>query len=224
MRHTRLLPLLAACAIAVAVAAPARAGAARGRFAVTIGTTTYVGDQQRIIPAAQVAGKIVRVKGTYVDFSVAMDTFRVYSFTLTGAPGEDDVTGGVRTTVYTTINPTHGKTLTGNLELRLSSEQVILRRSGGGITMKLRAKDQTRGDLIHFQPSLATNIAHQLAPAFHYYRDAAGRLLFTNNVFPGRQFPELATLVRVDEANRLAVWRVSPNGEIETTIGEDALE
>ena len=195
-----------------------------GFFSVTIGGKTYTGaggDIRLILPAADVSGQTATVKGTFVEFKVDLDTFTVIDYTLTGAPAPTSITGGRRTRVFVSQTPQLNADLTGNLELRLSAERVKLIRAGRGAKMKVDAKDCTQGDIFDIESDFPIKVAHVLDPAFHYYKDAAGRILFTNGKVIGRESPELATLI--SRTSRTSQWQLERGGNVDAVFGQDAV-
>ena len=206
-------------------ATPTFAGKDCGFFKVTIGGKTYTaagGDIRLILPAADVNGKTAIVKGTFAEFKVDLDTFTVIDYVLTGAPSSRDITGGRRTRVFVSQTPQLANDLTGNLELRLSQENVRLVRAGRGAKMKVDAKDCNQGDIFELQSNFPIRVAHVLDPAFHYFTDRLGRTMFTNGKVIGREHPELAKLI--SRTSRTSQWQVNAGGDVEAVFGEDALE
>lgn len=221
------LAAIAFAGLALLSATPAQAGKDCGAFAVIFPDgTTFAGKQSRTIPAAAIAraGQVVLVRGQYIEFTVNLATFEVVNYTMTGRPAPTDITGGTRTVVFASKFPEHGTTLTGDVSLNLSNEQLVLQRSGGGITMKIQAKDCTQGGLFQMEPSRTIFYTHQLAPGFGYFFDARGRLLSTNGVVVERESPETATLQAVSPDGTASRWLVQAGGRMGAVFGEDATE
>ncbi len=190
-------------------------------FAATLGSTNYSGNQDRVIANKQVKGKSLFVHGEFVEFTVALDTFKVTNYTLTGAPSDKDITGGVRTVIFAEKTPNHGQILTGGLTLKLGNESITLER-GNGFNMKVTAKDCPQGGIFQMEPEPGTTYTHILAPGFHYFTDDLGRTLFTNGKVVGRESPELASLIsRTDTTSQ---WTVADGGRMGGVLGEDAIE
>jgi hypothetical protein len=215
--------LALAAAIVVLSAAPGPAEAAKSgtcrAFSVTTGGQTFRGDQDRNIPAARV-GPTIRVNGTFVDFGVVSGTFAVENYRLTSP-----INGGQTATIFESKVPLHGETLVGPVNLDISNEGVVLRRSGGGQDMKIQAKDCPQGGLFQMEPEPGTRERNTLGPGFTYENGTPGQdgpLCFTNGRFPGYDSPEVATLV--DNTAKVATWRVAAGGRIGMVIGEDAVE
>lgn len=195
-----------------------------GFFSVTIGGKTYTGaggDIRLILPAANVNGQTATVKGTFVEFKVDLDTFTVTDYILTGAPSSSDVTGGRRTRVFVSQMPQLSASLTSNLELRLSQERVILIRAGRGAKLKVDAKDCTQGDIFDIESNYPVKVVHMLDAAFRYYKDAAGRTMFTNGKVIGRESPDLATLI--SRTTRTSQWQLNAGGNVDAVFGQDAV-
>jgi hypothetical protein len=219
-----LLTGMAVMLAMLAFSSPAFAKSDCGFFSVTIGGKTYTGaggDIRLILPAADVSGQTATVKGTFVEFEVDLDTFTVTDYILTGAPSSSDITGGKRTRVFVSQTPQLTADLTGNLELRLSAERVKLTRAGRGAKMKVDAKDCTQGDIFDIESDFAIKVGHVLDPAFHYYKDAAGRILFTNGKVIGRESPDLARLI--SRTTRTSQWQLDRGGNVDAVFGQDAV-
>ena len=196
-----------------------------GFFSVTIGAKTYTaagGDMRLILPAAQVSGKTAVVKGTFVKFTVDLDSFTVTDYILTGAPSSTDVTGGVRTRVFVSQTPQLSVDLTSNLDLQLSQERVKLIRAGRGAKLKVDAKDCAQGDIFDIESNFPIKVAHVLDPAFHYYKDRFGRLMFTNGKVIGREGPSLARLI--SRSTRTSQWQLDAGGNVDAIFGQDAIQ
>lgn len=195
-------------------------------FTVTTGGRTYTGDQDTIIPAAQVGAAIV-VQGKYVRFQANASSFAVRNYTLTGADSprpDKDLPIDAPTVVFVSKIPNHGQTLTSAVELDLNNEGVVLRRSGGGQSMKIQAKNCAQGGLFQMEPQPGTTETNTLGPDFRYTTVPPGqtRLCFTNDRFSGYDSPQAATLVR--NTAKIATWRVAAGGRIGMVVGEDAVE
>lgn len=192
-------------------------------FSVTIGSKTYTGaggDIRLILPAAEVSGQTATVKGTFVEFEVDLDTFTVTDYILTGAPSRTDTTGGRRTRVFVSQTPQLRADLTGNVELRFQSERVRLTRAGRGAKMKVDAKDCTQGDIFGIESDFPIKVVHVLDPAFRYYKDATGRLMFTNGKVIGREGPELSKLI--SNTTKTSQWQLERSGNVDAIFGQDA--
>jgi hypothetical protein len=191
-------------------------------FVAKIGPKTFSGDIQTTLSAKKIAGKTMVVDGTFIEFSVNLDTFAVTDYTLTGAPSEKDITGGVRTPVFASKTPQLAAALTGAVTLQLKQETILLKRGGRSQTMKITAKDCPQGGIFQMEAEPGTTYVHELAPGFTYYEDDLGRTLFTNGVVIGRESPELASLV--SRTDTQSTWAVDTGGRMGGVFGEDATQ
>ncbi|MGJ9416605.1 hypothetical protein ACHAC9_02395 [Massilia sp. CMS3.1] len=181
--------------------------------------------QDRTIPPTALgSGDVISVRGKYVQFDIDKKTFGILNYTLTGAPNRLDITGNRRTPVFDSKLPDHrGLALTGEVELELKEEALVILREGPGLTMKVQAKDCANGGLFQMEPERAdqtsTLFIHVLAQETFYfdngnfrqregevvrYKDTTivvpSRINFGNDVsrkFVGRDSPQVAE--RVDE-------------------------
>jgi hypothetical protein len=216
-----LFLIFALCITFAPTATQASGGDSCSAFSATINGVTYK-NTKVTLPAAQVSNQTMFVKGTYVEFTVDLNTFTVTNYTLTGAASEEDLTGGQRTVIFTEKKPLHNSTLTGDLFLEFNNESIRLIRAGSAIEMKIQAKDCPQGGIFQMEPSKTINYNHTLAPGFHYYLGTDGRLLFTNGIFIGKDSPEAATLNSFTEST--ASWITSAGGRMGMVLGHDALE
>lgn len=221
-----VLAAFAALGTTAAPASAAQSDSCAAFVAILSDGTTFAGEQERVLSSAQVTGKTLTVRGTFVRFRVNLDTFVVSNYLLTGAPSDRDITGGVRTVIYESKRPVLDAPLAGGLELRIQDETIRIKRRDGTRTrsLKIDAKDCPQGDLFQMQPQPGARIVHRLADGFHYFRDAAGRLMFTNGTFTGREHPQNATLASVSADNSISRWDVLSGGTVEMVIGRDAFE
>ena len=118
---------------------------------------------------------VFRVQGRYVQFDVDAATFGVLNYTLTGAANPQDITGGRATPVFDSKMPDHrGLVLNGAVGVELSSSaDIVLTRSGPGLTMKIQAKDCATGGLFQMEVERSdeskTVFTHTLAQSVFYY-------------------------------------------------------
>jgi hypothetical protein len=108
------------------------------------------------------------VRGRYVEFDVGAADFAVFDFTFTGAKNERDITGLRRTPVYAGKVPDHrGLTLTSGVTVELDEEDLVIERTGPGLSMKIQAKDCAQGGIFQMEPERSdgtrTRIVHTLA-------------------------------------------------------------
>ena len=218
-----LVTSMAAMLIMLAFSSSAFARDEGGFFTVTIGGKTYTGaggDIRMILPAAEVSGQTATVKGTFVEFEVDLDSFTVTDYVLTGAPSRQDVTGGRRTRIFVSQTPQLRADLTGNVELRFQRERVRLTRAGRGAKMKVDARDLPQGDIFDLESDFPIKVVHVLDPAFRYFKDSAGRLMFTNGKVIGRESPELANLI--SNTTKTSQWQLQRGGNVDAVFGQDA--
>jgi hypothetical protein len=173
------------------------------------------------------------VKGKYVEFTVDAATFGISNYVLTGAPNSLDITGGVRTTVYASKTPAHrGLSLNSDVQLELRDEDILLKRTGPGLSMKITAKDCAQGGIFQMEvervDETRTLFTHVLAPAVFYfdnpnfraregdvvpYKDTTivvrPRINFANDSSPkfvGRDSPQVADRIQEPKcANNIAM-------------------
>jgi len=166
---------MAACGMVVLLSAQHAfaadsAGCENGGFTV-LGKS---GSQNVSIAAGGVASSF-RVQGRYVQFDVDAASFGVLSYTMTGAANRVDITGGRATPVFESKMPDHrGLVLNGAVKLELSSSaDIVLTRSGPGVTMKIQAKDCANGGIFQMEVQRSdetkTVFTHKLAQSAFYY-------------------------------------------------------
>lgn len=120
-------------------------------------------------------GTVFRVQGKYVQFDVDAASFGVLNYTMTGAANPLDITGGRATPVFESKMPDHrGLLLNGSVDVELSSSaDIVLTRSGPGLTMKIQAKDCANGGVFQMEVARAddtkTVFTHKLAQSAFYY-------------------------------------------------------
>ena len=216
---TAVLSLAAVTGVAVTgVAATATAasadGCAGGGFSLvnlTSGVTVAAGGTTPVARSIRVdelgPGDRFGVRGRYVSFDVRPSSFAVLEWTFTGAANPLDITGGVRTPVFESKVPDHrGLTLTSALTADLAGADLVIRRTGPGLSMKLQAKDCAQGGIFQMEPARGdltkTRVVHTLAagsatsPAPFYFdnplfRERVGQFLgsgCTSDAGPAGQF------------------------------------
>ena len=164
-----------ACGLALLMSAQAAmaadsAGCENGGFTV-LGKS---GSQNTSVAAGSV-GSVFRVQGRYVQFDVDAATFGVLNYTMTGAANKVDITGGKATPVFESKMPDHrGLVLNSNVSVELSSSaDIVLTRTGPGVTMKVQAKDCANGGIFQMEVARAddtrTVFTHKLAQSAFYY-------------------------------------------------------
>jgi hypothetical protein len=197
--------------------AASSAGCEGGGFSV-LGLS---GDQRTAVAAGNVPATFL-VKGKYIEFTIVANSFGVQNYTFTGAPNPLDITGGRRIVVFASKTPDHrGLSLTGPMNVELKSGDVVIDRSGPGLSMKIQAKDCANGGLFQMEPQRAdggtTRITHTLASGVFYFDNpnfraregdvvpyktttvtVTPRINFANDVsanFVGRDSPQVATRI-----------------------------
>ena len=146
--------------------AASSAGCEGGGF--TLGFATPISGEFDGTVAASRVGSVITVKGKFVEFNVVSATFGITDYTFTGAANPLDITGGVRTPVFASKTPDHkGLTLTSAVTVELEEEDLVLERTGPGLSMKIQAKDCANGGLFQMEPErgdgTVTRITHTLA-------------------------------------------------------------
>jgi hypothetical protein len=130
---------------------------------------------QTVSVAPGSVASVFRVQGRYVGFDVDAVTFGVLNYTMTGAPNALDITGGKATPVFESKMPDHrGLVLNSSVSVELSSGgDVVLTRTGPGLTMKIQAKDCANGGVFQMEVARAddtkTVFTHKLAQSAFYY-------------------------------------------------------
>jgi hypothetical protein len=212
-------------------------GCEGGGFSVVLPGSTIVGSQKITVPAAAL-GTAFLLRGRYIEITVDALTFGIRNYTMTGFPNALDIAGGVRTVVFASKTPDHrGLALTQDMSLELKDSDIVIKRSGAGLSMKVQAKDCANGGLFQMEPERAdgttTDFTHQLANGVFYFdnqnfRDREGdvvpykdttvvvpnRINFGNDISPkfvGRDSPQVATRI-----NHPSCRNVFPN---RATIG-----
>jgi len=166
---------MTACFVGLLVAAPSAfaadsAGCEGGGFTV-LGKS---GAQTASVAAGSVAS-VFRVQGRYVQFDVDAASFGVLNYAMTGAPNALDITGGRATPVFESKLPEHrGLALNSSVGVELSSSgDILLTRTGPGLTMKIQAKDCANGGVFQMEVARAddtkTVFTHKLAQSAFYY-------------------------------------------------------
>jgi hypothetical protein len=131
------------------------------------------GDRDAKIAPGQIPAKFL-VKGKYVEFTVVASTLGIENYTFTGAPNPEDMTGGRRLVVFASKTPDHrGLSLSSEMRIRMSDDDLRIERSGGDLKMKIQAKDCAAGGLFQMEPEredgAKTRITHTLASDAFYF-------------------------------------------------------
>lgn len=214
------------------------AGCENGGFTV-LGKS---GAQSATVAAGGVASTF-RVQGRYVQFDVDAVTFGVLNYTMTGAANQIDITGGRVTPVFESKMPDHrGLVLNGSVSVELSSSaDIVLTRSGPGVTMKIQAKDCANGGIFQMEVARAddtrTVFTHKLAQSAFYfdnrnfrnregdtvpYKDTtltvAPRINFGNDYSPkfvGRDSPQFADRIAAPLCTNNIVTRTGATAKVQ---------
>ncbi len=175
--------LLTLSALAVADVQPAGAAssdACEGGGYQVLGQSAGEEEFEGTVPAPT---DLIHVQGTYNQFDIRPTDFAVLNYAFTGAPNEEDITGGRFTPVYESKIPDHrGLVLNTAITLELDEEDMVIERSGtGGLDMKIQAKDCAQGGIFQMEvergDNTRTRVVHRLAgtdendPATAFYFD-----------------------------------------------------
>ncbi len=125
-------------------------------------------DEVETTVAAAALGSTFLVQGRYNGFVVRASDFALSDYAFTGAPNELDMTGGRRTPVWESKVPDHrGLQLTSGISVELDEEDLVIGRTGTGLSMKIQSKDCAQGGIFQMEPErsdgTATRIVHTLA-------------------------------------------------------------
>jgi hypothetical protein len=232
---------LATLTLYIPAQAASSAGCDGGGFAITglasaatVAPNSVGGDVATTI-AADSLGPRFLVSGRYVEFTVVSGTFGVENWTLTGAPNPLDITGERRAMVMASKTPDHqGLTLTSGVDVQITGPDLVISRTGPGLTMKIQAKDCANGGIFQIEPGRAdgatTRFTHTLAEGVFYFdnpnfRAREGEVLpfksgtttvrtrinFANDLSPkfvGTDSPQVATRVPQPQCSNAFVSRV----------------
>jgi hypothetical protein len=119
------------------------------------------------IPASTLGAQFL-VRGRYNEFTVRAADFALFNYLFTGAANPLDMTGGRRTPVFASKIPNHGGlTLNSGVAVELDEEDLVISRTGTGLSMKIQAKDCAQGGVFQMEPERSdgatTRITHTLA-------------------------------------------------------------
>ena len=248
----RVAAALAVVVAGLLLAAPERAAAASSKGCVGGGFTivlpgggTVAGEQDGTAVAAASLGGAFLVRGRYVEFTVVSTTLGVTGYTMTGAPNELDMTGGRRTPVFAAKTPDmRGAALTSDLAVEMKEEDLVITRTGAGVSMKIQAKDCAQGGIFQMEPERSdagpTIVTHTLADGVFYFDnpffrarigqvlngvEVSARVNFANDVSPGFVGRDSAQVAeRLSQNGRTSVWSVASGGRMGGVLGEDAVE
>ena len=132
------------------------------------GAVVAAGEVDATIAAARFGTGTFAVRGRYNTFDVRLVDFAVLNWAFTGAANAEDITGGRRTPVFASKVPNHrGLTLTSGIAVEIADEDLVIARTGPGLSMKIQAKDCAQGGIFQMEPERGdgtrTRIKHTLA-------------------------------------------------------------
>jgi hypothetical protein len=138
--------------------------------------------------------------------------------------------GGGRTPLFTSKVPSIANNAldSGDLDIRLDTQSIELRRDGRNIKMKIQAKDCSQGGIFQMEPEIDVGgtvvITHILAPGIVYYVNPYTlKVNFGNeSLVVGKDSPQVATKTFQDDFK--TVWSVASGGRMGGVLGEDAVE
>jgi hypothetical protein len=108
--------------------------------------------------------------------------------------------------------------------VQLSPNSLVTRRRGGGIGMKIQAKDCATGGVFQLEPDQQTVFTHTLAPNAFYFRNPfTGKINIGNGAsLIAKDSPQVAT--KLVQTGSVTVWDVAAGGRMGFVLGEDAVE
>src|SRR4029450_7472658 len=98
----------------------------------------------------------------------------LFDYAFTGAPNRLDMTGGQFTPVWESKVPgPPGPAPRSPIPVELQDEDLVISRTGTGLSMKIQTKDCAQGGIFQMEPERGdgtrTRIQHTLAPAALYF-------------------------------------------------------
>jgi hypothetical protein len=137
------------------------------------GTLVTRGDRETRIAASALGSSFI-VKGRYVSFRVDMPTFGIRDYRFLASNGPGTQTAGGDAPVFDSKIPDHrGLVLASAVSVEIDDEEIVLMRTGTGLSMKIQAKDCTQGGLFQMEPERGdgteTRITHVLAAQTFYF-------------------------------------------------------
>lgn len=137
---------------------------------LSTGTVVASGDAVTTIPIATLGSDRFAVRGRYNQFDVRAADFAVLDYAFTGAANTQDITGGRFTPVWASKVPDHrGLSLTSAVSVEMAAEDMVISRTGPGLTMKIQAKDCATGGIFQMEiersDAQGTRFTHTLAQA-----------------------------------------------------------
>ena len=201
--------------------AASSAGCEGGGFSVAGAAFLVNTDGTHTIAASKLGAPFrLRVTGKFNEFLIVPDTFEVENWLFTGAANPLDITGGRRTLVWERKTPDHrGLVLNGDVIVERSGDDIVVQRTGPGLTMKIQAKDCANGGIFQMEverkDGTTTRVTHVLADGIFYFDNpnfragegdvvpfklttivVPSRINIANDVsakFVGRDSPQVAT-------------------------------
>jgi len=155
--------------------AASSAGCEGGGFTVSGSGFTVNTDGDHTVAASKLAGPFrIKVTGRYIEFLIVPDTFEIENYLFTGVRNPLDITGNRRTVVWERKTPDHrGLVLNGEVIIERKGEELVVERSGRGLTMKIQAKDCAQGGIFQMEPErddgTATRVTHVLVDGVFYF-------------------------------------------------------
>jgi hypothetical protein len=256
VRYLSFIIMLAFTMILLPYQAYAKGGDAcsGGGFSITKAGIALSGAITTTIPDADLSAPF-HVQGRYVEFDVNPANFAVLNYTLTGAANPLDITGGLRTVIFSSKTPDlRGATLAGNASVQLGAGNLVLQRSGPGVSMTIQANDCAQGGIFQMEPEradgTATTITHVLAHGVFYFdnpnfRNPPPLPLCTNGNFNAGCYPVKVTprvnfandasstfvgrdspqvATRLSQFGNVSKWSVASGGRMGGVLGGDAVE
>jgi hypothetical protein len=225
LRAAAVLGLAAAALPAASASAATSVACEGGAFTVTLPSGATLKNTGAKVAASALTGNL-KVRGRYVEFDVVPSNLGVLDYTMTGAANPADISSGVRTSVFASTTPALAAPLTGDLDVSVDDKGSLLLRRGGGVKMKIQAKDCAQGGVFQMETEATTpiTITHTLAEGmFYFVNPFTGKVNFGNGtIFRGKDSPQVAT--RVSQTATQTVWTVQPGGRMGGVLGEDAVE
>ncbi|RYG42335.1 hypothetical protein EON79_19105 [bacterium] len=214
MKKSLIVPLI------LVLAASAMAKKDKGAFTVILPSGQKISGEKVKTTVTVPAGSTIQVRGRYQQFDIVGDTFGVRNQSILGF--------GAPRLVFLSRTPQLAAPLTSSISVEINKEQLVLRRTGSRVSMKIQAKDISQGGMFQMEPGQTTRFTHVLSPDFSYYVDALNRVLLTDTAVQIRESPQTATLVTpllsAITGTRQSTWLVQAGGRMGMVVGEDATQ
>ena len=108
--------------------------------------------------------------------------FAVLDYAFTGAPNEEDMTGGRFTPVWGSKVPDlRGATLAGDVSVEIGEDELAIMRSGSGVSIKIQAKDCAQGGIFQMEPERSDGQLTRMVHTLAHSADPALRPFFFDN-------------------------------------------